>query len=115
MLIRIELDDGSNHQWGFRSKVVPTIGDTLWLWCELPGEEKTGNQFLEAVVVRRRFAVESNDFYEQEVTLIAHSSSRVPGGFIADSPEWSSDDKSLYHVRLAMGLEPTEGATRNAN
>lgn len=101
MLVRISLDDGSHHEWGMRMNVVPTIGDTLWLSCEIPGEERTGNEQLEAIVVKRLFPI--SDYGHQEVLLQASCDETVPEGFIADSPEWPSDDPDTYAVKRALG------------
>lgn len=100
MLVRISLDDASEHEWGMRMTVVPAIGDTLWLYCEIPGEERTGNEHLEATVVKRVFAISDES---PEVMLEVRCPETVPEGFIADSPEWPSDDPDTYAVKKALG------------
>ena len=104
MLVRISLDDGSDHEWGMRMTVVPQIGDTIWLYCEIPGEEQTGNEHLEATVVKRVFTVSAYD--QPEVMLEVSCPETVPEGFIADSPEWPSNDPDTYAVKKALGKLP---------
>ena len=104
--VRIELDDGSEHEWGAVMSAVPTVGDFLWLYFDKPGEQ-TGNDFLEARVVKRHFPLDSN-----EVWITAASGGEVPEGYIADSPQWPSDDMECYTVRKALGLlEKPSGTT----
>jgi hypothetical protein len=100
MFVRISLADGSEHEWGMCMEVVPQIGDTLWLYCEIPGEEQTGNDHLEATVVKRVFPVSSYD--DPEVMLEVFCPDTVPEGLIADSPEWPSDDPDSYAVQKAL-------------
>jgi hypothetical protein len=87
IFIRVELDDKSGHEWGWSSSFVPAVGDIMWLYYELPDSEQTGNNYLEAVVVKRQVIVG-----EDEVWLTVHSDETVPHGFVADSPEWPSDE-----------------------
>lgn len=102
ILVRISLTDGSEHEWGMRMTVVPQIGDTIWLYCELPGKAQTGNEHLEATVVKRVFSV-CDYGGDSEVMLEVSCRETVPDGFIADSPEWPSDDPDTYAVKKALG------------
>ena len=79
------------------------MGDTLWLWVELPDEEATGNCYLECVVIKRVIPIGAAD--EQEAWLTVHTDDKVPKGHIADSPEWPSQKHGERREQLDRDLE----------
>jgi len=101
MFIRLELDDESDHEWGWNSEIAPVVGDFVWLYYEKPNEEATGNDFLEAVITKRMILVSEDG----ELWLTAHCDESVPDGYIADSPAWPSEQESVRRKSHERDLE----------
>jgi hypothetical protein len=105
MFIRLELNDGSGHEWGWNSDIAPIVGDIVWLYYEIPDEEPTGNFYLEAVVTKRQIMIQDHEGDEEdEIWITAISINGVPDGYVADSPAWPSKEVSVRHEELQRDL-----------
>jgi hypothetical protein len=104
MFVRVSLDDGSKHEWGWNAEVVPIIGDTVILSCEIPDQKDTGNRHLEVRVNKREFWPAEDHIY-----LTVECEESVPRGYIAHSPAWPSDEYSQRRRELERDLARIRG------
>ena len=98
MFIRVRMDDGSEHEWGFNSPAAPAVGDVICLWYAERDEESY--DFVESRVVRREFdTVDDSD--EVNITV---SAVPIPEDCISDSAAWPSDEWSKRKVEWEKKL-----------